>query len=252
MCQTLLLLPQVPELNVQNGVLKALSFLFEYIGEMGKDYIYAVTPLLEDALMDRDLVHRQTAASVVQHMSMGVAGLGCEDALVHLLNLVWPNIFETSPHVVNAVTGAIDGCRLALGPAYVLNYTLQVRCPAGMQLNVIVKLGGWTMCQAWASCSCMWAAARPVTDWDGLLQHAPDAFSMPSTRLLLPGPCPTACYTSRLQVIHSWGWSWRLSDCWCAGPVPPGAQGARDLLAHLQQPVHRRPGLPGQRLPAPD
>ena len=107
----------MPELNVQNGVLKALSFLFEYIGEMGKDYIYAVTPLLEDALMDRDLVHRQTAASVVQHMSMGVAGLGCEDALLHLLNYVWPNIFETSPHVVNAVTGAIEGCRLALGPA---------------------------------------------------------------------------------------------------------------------------------------
>jgi splicing factor 3B subunit 1 len=47
---------RVPELNVQNGVLKSLSFLFEYIGEMGKDYIYAVTPLLEDALMDRDLV----------------------------------------------------------------------------------------------------------------------------------------------------------------------------------------------------
>ena len=46
----------MPELNVQNGVLKALSFLFEYIGEMGKDYIYAVSPLLEDALMDRDLV----------------------------------------------------------------------------------------------------------------------------------------------------------------------------------------------------
>jgi splicing factor 3B subunit 1 len=44
---------RVPELNVQNGVLKSLSFLFEYIGEMGKDYIYAITPLLEDALMDR-------------------------------------------------------------------------------------------------------------------------------------------------------------------------------------------------------
>jgi len=29
---------RVPELNVQNGVLKAMSFLFEYIGEMGKDY----------------------------------------------------------------------------------------------------------------------------------------------------------------------------------------------------------------------
>ncbi|KAK3381923.1 hypothetical protein B0H63DRAFT_524601 [Podospora didyma] len=34
----------VSELNVQNGVLKSLSFLFEYIGEMAKDYVYAVTP----------------------------------------------------------------------------------------------------------------------------------------------------------------------------------------------------------------
>lgn len=32
--------------------------MFEYIGEMGKDYIYSVTKLLEDALTDRDLVHR--------------------------------------------------------------------------------------------------------------------------------------------------------------------------------------------------
>eukprot|EP00735_Rhodelphis_limneticus_P001151 TRINITY_DN11719_c0_g1::TRINITY_DN11719_c0_g1_i1::g.17490::m.17490 TRINITY_DN11719_c0_g1::TRINITY_DN11719_c0_g1_i1::g.17490 ORF type:complete len:843 (+),score=305.54,sp/O75533/SF3B1_HUMAN/81.19/0.0,HEAT_2/PF13646.1/0.0025,HEAT_2/PF13646.1/1.1,HEAT_2/PF13646.1/9.7e+03,HEAT_2/PF13646.1/45,HEAT_2/PF13646.1/1.2e+02,HEAT_2/PF13646.1/0.55,HEAT_2/PF13646.1/0.013,HEAT_2/PF13646.1/63,HEAT/PF02985.17/1.4e+02,HEAT/PF02985.17/9.6e+02,HEAT/PF02985.17/0.00087,HEAT/PF02985.17/2.1e+03,HEAT/PF02985.17/0.61,HEAT len=116
---------RVPELNVQNGVLKALSFLFEYIGEMGKDYIYAVTPLLEDALIDRDLVHRQTASTVVKHMALGVFGLGCEDALQHLLNLVWPNIFETSPHVINAVMEAIDGCRVSLGPTKVLQYALQ-------------------------------------------------------------------------------------------------------------------------------
>ena len=88
---------RVPELNVQNGVLKSLSFLFEYIGETGKDYIYAVTPLLEDALMDRDLVHGQTAASAIKHISLGVAGLSCENALIHLFNYVWPNIFETSP-----------------------------------------------------------------------------------------------------------------------------------------------------------
>lgn len=116
---------RVPELNVQNGVLKSLSFLFEYIGEMGKDYIYAVTPILEDALMDRDLVHRQTACTTVKHMALGVAGLGCEDALLHLLNYVWPNIFETSPHVISAVTEAIDGLRVALGPARILQYLLQ-------------------------------------------------------------------------------------------------------------------------------
>uniref|UniRef100_A0A8C4NN35 Splicing factor 3B subunit 1 n=2 Tax=Eptatretus burgeri TaxID=7764 RepID=A0A8C4NN35_EPTBU len=116
---------RVPELNVQNGVLKSLSFLFEYIGEMGKDYIYAVTPLLEDALMDRDLVHRQTASSVVQHMSLGVYGFGCEDALNHLMNYVWPNIFETSPHLIQAVMGALEGLRVALGSCRLLQYSLQ-------------------------------------------------------------------------------------------------------------------------------
>jgi hypothetical protein len=69
--------------------------------------------------MDRDLVHRQTACSVVQHMSMGVAGLGCEDALTHLLNYVFPNIFETSPHILQVGTGGVahvqGGCFACAG-----------------------------------------------------------------------------------------------------------------------------------------
>ncbi|RCI14622.1 hypothetical protein L249_6370 [Ophiocordyceps polyrhachis-furcata BCC 54312] len=113
---------RVPELNVQNGVLKALSFLFEYIGEMGKDYVYAVTPLLEDALIDRDQVHRQTAASVVKHIALGVIGLGCEDAMMHLLNLLYPNLFETSPHVIDRIIEAIEAIRMSVGQGAVLNY----------------------------------------------------------------------------------------------------------------------------------
>ncbi|KIY03242.1 uncharacterized protein Z520_01709 [Fonsecaea multimorphosa CBS 102226] len=113
---------RVPELNVQNGVLKSLSFLFEYIGEMAKDYVYAVTPLLEDALIDRDQVHRQTAASVVKHVALGVMGLGCEDAMVHLLNLLYPNLFETSPHVIDRIIEAIEAIRMAVGTGIVMNY----------------------------------------------------------------------------------------------------------------------------------
>eukprot|EP01118_Nematostelium_gracile_P013049 TRINITY_DN4875_c0_g1_i1.p1 TRINITY_DN4875_c0_g1~~TRINITY_DN4875_c0_g1_i1.p1 ORF type:complete len:554 (-),score=181.06 TRINITY_DN4875_c0_g1_i1:121-1782(-) len=116
---------RVPEMNVQNGVLKALAFMFEYIGEMGKDYIYAVTPLLEDALMDRDLVHRQTACTVVKHLALGVYGLGCEDALTHLINFVFPNVFETSPHVINAVTESVEAMGRSLGPSFVLMYIVQ-------------------------------------------------------------------------------------------------------------------------------
>lgn len=116
---------RIPELHVQNGILKSLSFLFEYIRDMSKDYIYALTPILEDALIDRDLVHRQTACTAVGHLALGVHGLGVEDALVHLLNHVWPNIFETSPHVIRAVTFAIHGLTAALGPGQILLYLLQ-------------------------------------------------------------------------------------------------------------------------------
>eukprot|EP01128_Nolandella_sp_AFSM9_P007062 TRINITY_DN3772_c0_g1_i2.p1 TRINITY_DN3772_c0_g1~~TRINITY_DN3772_c0_g1_i2.p1 ORF type:complete len:953 (+),score=237.33 TRINITY_DN3772_c0_g1_i2:507-3365(+) len=113
---------RVPELNVQNGVLKAFSFMFEYISELGKDYVYAVIPLLQDALMDRDPVHRQTAMTVVHHIGMGVNGLGCEDAMLHLMNFVWPNVFETSPHVHNAFMNATDGVRACLGVGAITTY----------------------------------------------------------------------------------------------------------------------------------
>lgn len=116
---------KVPELNVQNGVLKALSFMFEYIGPMGKDYVYAIVPLLSHALIDRDAVHRQTACAVCKHLALGSAALGREDAMTHLLNYIWPNIFEESPHVIKAVFESIEAMRVALGPTAVLMYVLQ-------------------------------------------------------------------------------------------------------------------------------
>ncbi|SCL98873.1 splicing factor 3B subunit 1, putative [Plasmodium chabaudi chabaudi] len=113
------------DLNVQNGVLKALSFMFEYIGEIAKDYVYSVISLLEHALTDRDLVHRQIATWACKHLALGCFGLNREDALIHLLNHVWPNIFETSPHLIQAVIDSIDGFRVALGPAIIFQYLVQ-------------------------------------------------------------------------------------------------------------------------------
>lgn len=72
-------------------------------------------------------MHRQTACAAIKHMALGVYGFGCEDALIHLLNHVWPNVFETSPHLVQAFMDAVDGLRVALGPIKILQYTLQVR-----------------------------------------------------------------------------------------------------------------------------
>lgn len=113
-----------PDKNVQNGILKSLAFMFEYIGDEGADYIYATTPLLVEALTGRGLIHRQTAASVVKHMALGSMGLGYEDAFINFLNLLWPNIFETSPHVIARVVDAIESIRYALGVGILMNYVM--------------------------------------------------------------------------------------------------------------------------------
>jgi splicing factor 3B subunit 1 len=113
------------ELNVRTGCLKALSFVFEYVGPQSAYYVDSVVTMLEDALTDRDLVHRQTASTIVKHLALGVAGLGCEDSMMHLMNLVWPNCFETSPHVIGAVMEAIEAMRVTLGPGILLSYVLQ-------------------------------------------------------------------------------------------------------------------------------
>ncbi|KAH0445962.1 hypothetical protein IEQ34_025205 [Dendrobium chrysotoxum] len=113
------------ELNVRTGALKALSFLTEYVAEMNRDYVYSLVGILEDALTERDAVHRQTAATVVKHLALGTAGLGREDALLHFLNLLHPNIFEQSPHVINAVMEAVESMRVAVGPGVLLRYALQ-------------------------------------------------------------------------------------------------------------------------------
>ncbi len=80
-------------------------------------------------------MHRQTSMSAIQHMALGVYGFGCEDALNHLLNHVWPNIFESSPHVVQAFMGAVEGMRVGIGPSKILQYTLQVNIVILFQLT---------------------------------------------------------------------------------------------------------------------
>ena len=58
-------------------------------------------------------------------MALGCVGMGMEDGITHLLNYVFPNILDTSPHLINNVMEVIEACRVCLGPARVLQYTLQ-------------------------------------------------------------------------------------------------------------------------------
>lgn len=130
-CQPFTIIPSImneyrtPEKNVQNGVLKAMTFMFEYIdGKMTRDYIYSVTKLLEDALIDRDQIHRQTAATVIKHMAINTVGLGLEDVFIHFLNLILPNIYETSPHVISRIFESLAAIRTNIGVGIFMKYIL--------------------------------------------------------------------------------------------------------------------------------
>lgn len=102
----------------------------------------------------RDLVHRQTSMSAIQHIALGVYGFGCEDALTHLLNYVWPNIFETSPHVVQAFMGSIEGMRVGIGPSKILQYALQVRTIKQLLLGWVERGVGLEFAHEWGDPCC--------------------------------------------------------------------------------------------------
>lgn len=115
---------RTPDSNVQNGALKALQFLFQTIGYQCADYCYSVTPLLTHALIERDPVHRQIACLAVKNFTIGCFAAGKQDAILHLLNHLLPNIFESTLHFIDAVMDALDTMRLTLGPGILMQYIL--------------------------------------------------------------------------------------------------------------------------------
>jgi splicing factor 3B subunit 1 len=79
--------------------------------------------------------------AAIKHLALGVYGFGHEEVLIHLLNFVWSNVFETSPHVINAFMDAMDGLRVALGPGIILQYLVQgLFHPARKVRNIYWKI----------------------------------------------------------------------------------------------------------------
>ena len=113
---------RVPDNNVQNGILKALSFIFEYLSTDGYYYLQSISSLIATALANRDIVHRQIAATAMKHAVLGVEGRTDIRMLLHFTNYVWPNIYEQSPHSFFATREAIHGLHVSVGIGHTLNY----------------------------------------------------------------------------------------------------------------------------------
>jgi splicing factor 3B subunit 1 len=122
---------------VQHSVLKAIRYMFEFTGSIGKDYVMPLVPLLERALTETSIQHRRMAVEAARAILMAVAGQdGFQDVTIHLLNFIYPNIVEllagTSAVVgeerkkmIVAVLSFIEAARLIVGSAAVLQYLYQ-------------------------------------------------------------------------------------------------------------------------------
>lgn len=122
---------------VQHSVLKAIRYMFEFTGSIGKDYVMPLVPLLERALTETSIQHRRMAVEAARAILLAVAGQdGFQEVTIHLLNFVYPNIVEllagTSTVVgeerkkmIVAVVSFIEAARLIVGSAAIMQYLYQ-------------------------------------------------------------------------------------------------------------------------------
>ncbi|KAF6000959.1 Splicing factor 3B subunit 1 [Cyanidiococcus yangmingshanensis] len=106
--------------HVQTGVIKAIGFLCSFSGAMKRVWdpvqVYAVTRLLESVLVERYETHRQVACETVGHFALALVDQGYEEALVHLLDHVWPNYIALGAEVSDShLTHAVEFAVRALG-----------------------------------------------------------------------------------------------------------------------------------------
>ncbi|KAI8558196.1 hypothetical protein RHMOL_Rhmol04G0071200 [Rhododendron molle] len=88
-------------------ILPALTNKYQVSEQCFRSNVSCSDSILTDALVDRDLIHRQTLASTVKHMVLGLAGLTCENALIYWLNYVSPNILR-HPHTLVAAYPVLE------------------------------------------------------------------------------------------------------------------------------------------------
>ncbi|KAF6000369.1 Splicing factor 3B subunit 1 [Cyanidiococcus yangmingshanensis] len=160
--------------HVQTGVIKAIGFLCSFTGAMKRVWdpvqVYAVTRLLESALVERYETHRQVACETVGHFALALVDQGYEEALVHLLDHVWPNYIAlgaevSDSHLTHAVEFAVRALGVALGAGVLHQYLAQglfhpAKAVRGLYWPVQRWLGDYFGGMSGSS-SCLFALAGP-------------------------------------------------------------------------------------------
>ncbi|CAH1778201.1 unnamed protein product [Owenia fusiformis] len=99
--------------------------------EISLRHLYVLNALLVSTVYLKRLLQgpgsrTNLSISAFGDIALGIFGFGFEDVLIHLLCHVWPDVFELSPHEIQAFMSTIEGMRVGLGPSGVLQYIIQI------------------------------------------------------------------------------------------------------------------------------
>lgn len=128
--------------TIQHSILKAVRFIFEEIGsELGKDYVFALVPLIDRAATEQSLQMRRMALELIRSvlfvMVDAPVGSGARaqytQLAIHFLNLTHPNIVELLSgkresvseerlKLISAAVQVYEVARLIVGSAVVFQY----------------------------------------------------------------------------------------------------------------------------------
>lgn len=115
----------VPSAVMQQGILKAVGYMFQRIDTM-HSYAYSILPAVEDAMTDEDPGYRSLGLMVIRHMVMGYNAPRIDtELLVHLLNLAWMNILDFTPLVRHSFDECMEAFVTVLSSQVVYKYVLQ-------------------------------------------------------------------------------------------------------------------------------
>lgn len=123
---TLLADYSLPDSILQQGIIRTIGKLYQRLGHSASYYTCHLLQIVEDNLTDIDSNRRVLGMKLIKNFVLVYQKPNVDEGIcVHLLNLMWINVIDTSPLVNSAFNVCIEAFSTLLEPGLMLNYILQ-------------------------------------------------------------------------------------------------------------------------------
>eukprot|EP00477_Mikrocytos_mackini_P002108 GAHX01002308.1.p1 GENE.GAHX01002308.1~~GAHX01002308.1.p1 ORF type:complete len:900 (+),score=134.70 GAHX01002308.1:154-2853(+) len=107
------------------GVLKSIQLIMSEETPENTNYINSLVNIIEDAVKDKDIVHRQIGCFIISNIAkLVVNDIECYfDLFLHFLNLIWPSILEDEFGMAEAFENTVMDIGTIIGVDVIVMYT---------------------------------------------------------------------------------------------------------------------------------